>query len=83
MEVTRHPIVVARAEALFTSPVPTGVPLTRTQLHEVVAAAVRARGGVRQCAAEMAAAYGERPEAAASRMRWALRVAGTVQGAAP
>ena len=74
MTAVRHPISVARAEALFTSAVPTGTALTRTRLQAVVSAAVRTHGGVRACAAEMAAAYGERPEAAASRMRWALRV---------
>jgi hypothetical protein len=73
MTSVRHPVTVARAEALFTSAVPTGVTLSRTQLQVVVSTAVRSRGSVRACAAEMAAAYGECPEAAASRMRWALR----------
>jgi hypothetical protein len=68
-----HPVVIARAEALFASGVPTGEPLTRAQLNDVVAAAVLARGGVQACAAEMAAAFGERPESAPARMRWALR----------
>jgi hypothetical protein len=69
---TRHIVDVARAEALFTSPLPTGCRLTRRQVDAAVAAQVRKRGGVRQCAAEMAAAYGEQPEIAAARMRWAL-----------
>jgi hypothetical protein len=33
--------------------------------------AVRVYGGTRGCAGEMAAAYGEHPETAATRMRWA------------
>jgi hypothetical protein len=67
-------ITVARAEALFISSVPTGATLTGTEVHAAVAAAVRAHGGVRQCAAEMAAAFGERPDVAVRRMRWALAI---------
>jgi hypothetical protein len=81
MRPSRHPIVVARAEALFISSVPTGALLTRTELHNIVASAVRTRGSVRQCAAEMAALFGEWPETSASRMRWALRVVTAVHRA--
>jgi hypothetical protein len=69
-----HPVAVARAEALFVSPLPTGCRLSRRQVDAAVAAEVRRRGGVRRCAAEMAAVYGERPEIAVARMRWALSV---------
>lgn len=77
MDISLQPIIVARAETLFASPVPTGTTLTRTELDAAIAAAIEQFGGVRQCAAEMAAAYGDRPETAAARMRWALRAVRT------
>lgn len=67
-------LVNARAEALFTSLLATGTQPSRREVATAVANAVRVRRGVRGCAAQMAAAYGERPEAAARRMRWARRV---------
>jgi hypothetical protein len=68
-----HPAaVVSSAEALFASPVPTGSHLTLVLLHAAVAAALRRHGGIRACVGMMAAAYGDSPEAAAARMRWAL-----------
>ncbi|MEV4637700.1 hypothetical protein AB0J80_10140 [Actinoplanes sp. NPDC049548] len=80
MSINRLALVAARAEALFASSVPTGTQLDRIQLQETVAATVRARGGVRHCAAEMAAVFGDRPEVAARRMRWALRLVEAVYG---
>lgn len=68
----RRMIAIARAEALFASTLPIGCRLTRRQADAAIAAEVHRRSGVRGCAAEMAAAYGERPESAAARMRWAL-----------
>ena len=65
----------ARAEALFASPVPTGTPLTPSHLDAAVIAAIGRHGGLRQCAAIMAAEFGDYPETAARRMRWALRLA--------
>ncbi|MBO3742250.1 hypothetical protein [Actinoplanes flavus] len=68
-------LVTARAEALFASTVPTGMLLSRAQLDATVATTVRRHGGVRQCAAAMATEFGDHPEAAVHRMRWALRAA--------
>ena len=63
----------ARAEALFASDLR---PREYTTIE--VAAAIRhaigAHTGVRGCAGQVAAAYGERPKTAASRMRWARAV---------
>src|SRR4051794_2122381 len=67
-------LTAARAEALFTSHLPTGYSPSRGQATAVISAAVRAHGGTRGCAAEVAGAYGERPETAAPRMRWARAV---------
>jgi hypothetical protein len=66
-------LTAARAEALFTSGVRTGAQLGRDETTEAIRAAVHRNGGVRGCAAEMAFAYGEQPEAARERMRWARR----------
>jgi hypothetical protein len=70
----REVIDAARAEALFTSRYATGTQLESAEVAEAVAGAVRRHGGVRGCVSEMAYAYGEAPEAAAARMRWARGV---------
>lgn len=69
-------LTVARAEALFASTLSAAEPHDRAELKAAIAAAVRDYHGVRGCAAVMAEAFGEHPEQAAERMRWA-RVAVT------
>lgn len=59
-----------RAAALFVAPVPAG-PLTRAEATPFIRDAVRSHGGVRGCTADVAFAFGEYPETAAARMRWA------------
>jgi hypothetical protein len=71
---SRDLLTVARAEALFTSWLTTGTRPAPPLVEEMIREAVRRNGGTRGCAAEMAAAYGDHPETAASRMRWALDV---------
>jgi hypothetical protein len=64
-------LTTARAEALFTSDLSA---ITRPSAAEIAAAirqAVRRHGGTRGCVATVAQVYGERPETAAPRMRWA------------
>jgi hypothetical protein len=73
-------LTAARAEALFISNVSAGVTMTREEFKEVVRLAVLRYGGVRGCAAEVAAAYGDHPETAAPRMRWARQVVAWVYG---
>jgi len=67
-------LAAARAEALFTSDLPAGREPTRSEVAEAIRQAVRAHGGTRGCAGEVAAAYGNHPETAAPRMRWARTV---------
>jgi hypothetical protein len=67
-------LTAARAEALFTSHLPTGSRPTRQVADQAIRVAVRARGGVRGCAAEVATEYGDHPELAVPRMRWARNV---------
>ena len=71
----RTQLLAARAAALFASDLPTGSQPSPTAVNVAIASAVRVCGGTRGCVAMMAAAYGDYPETAAPRMRWALRVA--------
>src|SRR6266536_3743357 len=63
-------LAVARAEALFVAPVSAG-PLSRAAATVAIRAALRACGGVRGCAGWVAAEFGDHPEVAVVRMRWA------------
>jgi hypothetical protein len=65
-------LTAARAEALFTSDLPTGARPTRAEATAAISDAVRIHGGTRGCAIVLAGEYGERPETAVFRMRWAL-----------
>jgi hypothetical protein len=63
-------ISTARADALFASSLQRSDEPTVAQVHGAIAAALAAFG-IRGCAARVAQAYGEHPETAAPRMRWA------------
>jgi hypothetical protein len=78
MTSNRDLLVAARAEAIFTSHLALGSQLTRAEATAIISAAIRANGGTRGCAGEVAAAYGDRPETAAPRMRWARGVVETL-----
>jgi hypothetical protein len=67
-------LTATRAEALFTSPLSVSSQPTRTEVNEAIRAAMRAHGGTRGCATVVAGEYGEHPETAVLRMRWALHV---------
>jgi hypothetical protein len=71
-------LAIARAEALFASLMTTGSDPSPAEVAAAIRQAVRTWHGVRGCAAELAAAYGEYPEAAAIRMRWARRVVASI-----
>jgi hypothetical protein len=74
MTVTTTPLLAAaRAEALFTSQLATGSRPTFAVLDTAIRVAVRAFG-VRGCAGQVAAEYGDHPELAVPRMRWAREV---------
>jgi hypothetical protein len=70
-----HSISAVRAEALFVSPLQRHEEPSARQVRRAVAAAIRTfgEGG---CAARVAQEYGDHPEAAVARMRWARRLAG-------
>ena len=66
-------ISTARADALFASTLQRSDEPTAAQVHQAIAAALAAFG-IRGCAARVAQAYGEHPETAVPRMRWARAV---------
>jgi hypothetical protein len=63
-------IGTARADALFASALQRSDEPSAAQVRQAITAAIRAFGA-RGCAARVAQAYGEDPETAVSRMRWA------------
>jgi hypothetical protein len=67
-------VSAARADALFTSALQRSDEPSAAQVRQAIAAAVRAFG-TRVCAARVAQAYGEHPETAVVRMRWARAAA--------
>jgi hypothetical protein len=64
-----------RAEALFTSSLQPSDRPTSAQVRAAIVTSLRTHRGIRGCAAALAAEYGEHPETATARMRWALDVA--------
>ncbi len=76
-------ISTVRADALFASALQRSDEPSAAQVDQAIAAAVRAFGS-RGCAARVAQAYGEHPETAVVRMRWArAMVTGAFEGARP
>ncbi len=69
-----------RAEALFCTHLPAAGPLTRAEATAAIRAAVRTKGGVRECACTVAQEYGDHPDTAAARMRWATETVGALFG---
>lgn len=67
-------LLAARAEALFTSDLSARCEYTQIEVAAAIRRAIGAHNGIRGCAGEVAAAYGEYPETAARRMRWARAV---------
>ena len=68
-------IGTARADALFASALQRSDHPSAVEVHRAIAAAI-ASFGIEGCAARVAQAYGEHPETAAPRMRWARATAG-------
>jgi len=70
------------AEALFASALQRSDDPSAAQVRQAIAAAIGAFG-TRGCAARVAQAYGEHPETAVPRMRWARAAAAAASGGAP
>lgn len=63
--------LAARASALFVSDLSARCDHSRAEIATAITRGIRSHGGVRGCVGEVAAAYGEHPETAVPRMRWA------------
>ena len=75
---------LARTRALALSTASAHQPLDRAATDEVIRRTLRRHGGVRGCAAALAQQYGEHPDLAAPRIRWASQqVAALYQPAGP
>jgi hypothetical protein len=72
-------ISAARADALFASPLQRSDEPSARRVRHAIATAIAAYG-VRGCAARVAQDYGEHPETALTRMRWALTAAASASG---
>lgn len=73
-----HPSIrAARADALFVSALQRSDEPTASQVQQAVAAAVRAFGS-RGCIERVAQEFGDHPEVAMARMRWACTLTGQV-----
>jgi hypothetical protein len=66
-------VETAQADALFASALQLSDGPSATQIRQAIAAAIRVFGA-RGCAARVAQAFGEHPETAVVRMRWARGV---------
>ena len=78
MGTTTDPLTAARAAALFTSDLSARAHHSRVDVTTSIRRAIRVHGGSRRCAAELAGEYGDHPETAVPRMRWALDLVRTV-----
>jgi hypothetical protein len=70
-----------RANALFASPLQRSYDPSARQVRQAIATTIGAYGA-RGCAARVAQAYGEHPDTAIARMRWALAAVASAFGAA-
>jgi hypothetical protein len=75
-------ISATRADALFASALQRSDEPSASQVEQAVAAAIGAFGE-QGCAARVAQAYGEHPETAVTRMRWACMVVAGAFGTSP
>jgi hypothetical protein len=80
MIATTDPFTAARAAALFVSDLSANDQPTCTEVEATIKHSLRTHGGARGCAANVAATYGDYPELAAPRMRWARNVIENLYG---
>jgi hypothetical protein len=73
-------VLAAGAEALFVSSLSAQREYTQIEVVDAISYAIGTHDGIRGCAGEVAAAYGEHPETAARRMRWARAVVEALNG---
>jgi len=78
MITTTDPLTAARAAALFVSNLSASAHPTHAEVATAIRHAMRTHGGTRGCVADVAATYGDYPDLAAPRMRWARNLVESV-----
>jgi hypothetical protein len=78
--VSRQMLSLARAQVLAVSAVSAAERLDRGTVDAAIRATILALGGVDGCVAALAREFGDRPETAPLRMRWAKQAVATVYG---
>ena len=68
---SRQTLSLARAQVLAVSSLSSAARLDRVSVDAAIRATVRSHGGVNGCVAALAHEFGEYPETAPLRMRWA------------
>jgi hypothetical protein len=69
--------ILSDAEALFVSDLQPSDRPSDDQVNQAIRASIVAHKGLCGCVGDFAAAYGEHPDIAAERMRWALEIVST------
>ena len=75
-------LLTAQADALFSSDLSARCCHSEAEIAAAIRRAIRSHSAIGGCAAEVAAAYGEHPETAAPRMRWARAAAERISSSA-
>jgi hypothetical protein len=76
----RHSVNEARCEALFASVLQQSDPASPETVMDAISSTVR-RLGAQGCASSMAQEFGDHPEEARDRMRWARQLVGELASA--
>jgi hypothetical protein len=77
---SQQTLSLARAHALAVSGLSTASVLDRVSVDAAIRASVRALGGVSGCVAALAQEFGDHPDTAPLRMRWARQTVASVYG---
>jgi hypothetical protein len=67
-------IDIARAEALFVTDLQRSDSPSPAEITQAIRRALQRHGSIRNCAALVAAEFGDHPETAVARMQWVLQV---------
>jgi hypothetical protein len=77
---TQQMLSLARAQVLAVSALSATARLDRDSVDAAIRATVRSHGGVRGCVAALAHEFGQYPETAPVRMRWAKQAVAQLYG---
>jgi hypothetical protein len=74
-------LITAHAAALYASDLPNQCRPSQAVVEAAIDSTLTACGGVDGCVGALAAAYGDHPETAAPRMKWALHIIDAMRSA--